>query len=126
MASAGEGRSPFGTRPISPRLGVRLRGGDRCPRRHPQSDLRVYARRMTTRVPATVLCKVPRTSQRAQYSASTKRALIDVAGKLFTEQGYAGMSLARSWPAPASPRAPSTTTSVGSRRSSSRCSKTSR
>lgn len=48
---------------------------------------------MTTRVTAKVLRKVPRTSRRAQYSASTKRALIDVAGELFTEQGYAGTSL---------------------------------
>ncbi len=31
--------------------------------------------------------------RRAQYSASTKRALVDVAQELFTEQGYAGTSL---------------------------------
>ena len=30
------------------------------------------------------------TSRRAQYSASTKRALLDVAQDLFTEHGYAG------------------------------------
>ncbi len=48
---------------------------------------------MTTRVPAKVLGKAPRTSRRQQYSASTKRALIDVAATLFTEQGYAGTSL---------------------------------
>jgi len=36
---------------------------------------------------------VPRTSRRQQYSASTRRALIDVAGALFTEQGYVGTSL---------------------------------
>jgi len=35
--------------------------------------------------------KVP--SRRAQYSASTKRALVDVAQELFTEQGYAATSL---------------------------------
>ena len=32
-------------------------------------------------------------SRRAQYSASTKRALIDVAEELFTENGYAATSL---------------------------------
>jgi AcrR family transcriptional regulator len=37
--------------------------------------------------------KVPGVSRRAQYSASTKRALADVATKLFTEQGYAATSL---------------------------------
>ena len=44
---------------------------------------------MTTKV----LRKVPGASRRQQYSASTKRALVDVATKLFTEQGYAGTSL---------------------------------
>jgi len=48
---------------------------------------------MTTRVPSKVLRSVPRTSRRQQYSASTKRALIDVAAALFTEDGYAGTSL---------------------------------
>ena len=48
---------------------------------------------MTTRVPAKVMRKVPRTSRRQQYSATTKRALIDVAAELFTEHGYAGTSL---------------------------------
>jgi len=33
------------------------------------------------------------TSRRSQYSASTRRALIDVAERLFTTQGYAGTSL---------------------------------
>jgi len=33
------------------------------------------------------------TSRRSQYSASTRRALIDVAQRLFTDQGYAGTSL---------------------------------
>jgi AcrR family transcriptional regulator len=37
--------------------------------------------------------KVAGVSRRAQYSASTKRALADVATKLFTEQGYAATSL---------------------------------
>lgn len=36
---------------------------------------------------------VPGTSRRAQYSASTKRALVDVAERLFTDAGYAGASL---------------------------------
>jgi AcrR family transcriptional regulator len=48
---------------------------------------------MTTRVPSNVLRKVPRTSRRQQYSASTKRALTDVAAELFTTRGYAGTSL---------------------------------
>ncbi|MGA9747625.1 MAG: TetR/AcrR family transcriptional regulator, partial [Nocardioides sp.] len=40
-----------------------------------------------------VLRKVHGTSRRAEYSASTKRALVDVAAELFTERGYAGTSL---------------------------------
>ena len=40
-----------------------------------------------------VLRKVHGTSRRQEYSASTKRALVDVATELFTEQGYAGTSL---------------------------------
>ncbi|HEX7716631.1 MAG TPA: TetR/AcrR family transcriptional regulator [Marmoricola sp.] len=37
--------------------------------------------------------KVPGVSRRQQYSASTKRALVDVAARLFSEQGYAATSL---------------------------------
>lgn len=48
---------------------------------------------MTTRVSAKVPRKAPRPSRRAQYSASTKRALVEVASELFTDQGYAGTSL---------------------------------
>ena len=40
-----------------------------------------------------VLGKVPHTSRRQEYSASTKRALVEVASDLFTERGYAGTSL---------------------------------
>src|SRR3954454_7137819 len=36
---------------------------------------------------------VPRASRREQYSASTKKALVDVAERLFTENGYANTSL---------------------------------
>jgi AcrR family transcriptional regulator len=36
---------------------------------------------------------VPGTSRRQQYSASTKRALVDVAEELFTTHGYASTSL---------------------------------
>src|ERR1700759_1393528 len=36
---------------------------------------------------------VPGASRRQQYSASTKRALVDVAEGLFTEHGYASTSL---------------------------------
>ena len=36
---------------------------------------------------------VPGASRRQQYSASTKRALVDVAEELFTEHGYATTSL---------------------------------
>ena len=48
-----------------------------------------YAQGMTTKV----LRKVSGASRRQQYSASTKRALVDVATDLFTDQGYAGTSL---------------------------------
>jgi AcrR family transcriptional regulator len=46
------------------------------------------ASRLAARVP-----HVPGTSRRAQYSASTRRALVDVAEQLFTEHGYAATSL---------------------------------
>jgi AcrR family transcriptional regulator len=36
---------------------------------------------------------LPGTSRRAQFSASTRRALVDVAEQLFTEHGYAATSL---------------------------------
>jgi AcrR family transcriptional regulator len=36
---------------------------------------------------------VPGTSRRAQYSATTRRALVDVAERLFAEHGYAASSL---------------------------------
>lgn len=39
------------------------------------------------------LPRVPGTSRRAQYSATTRRALEDVAERLFTEHGYAATSL---------------------------------
>jgi AcrR family transcriptional regulator len=44
--------------------------------------------RLMPKVPA-----VPGASRRQQYSASTKRALVDVAEGLFTEHGYANTSL---------------------------------
>jgi AcrR family transcriptional regulator len=41
----------------------------------------------------TAVTHIPGTSRRAQYSASTRSALVDVAEELFSEQGYAGTSL---------------------------------
>lgn len=40
-----------------------------------------------------IVPKVPGVSRRQQYSASTKRALVDVAEELFTDNGYAATSL---------------------------------
>ncbi|MGZ4468598.1 MAG: TetR/AcrR family transcriptional regulator [Nocardioidaceae bacterium] len=40
-----------------------------------------------------VLRKATRSTRRQEYSASTKRALVEVATELFTERGYAGTSL---------------------------------
>jgi len=40
-----------------------------------------------------VLRKAARSTRRQEYSASTKRALVEVATELFTERGYAGTSL---------------------------------
>jgi AcrR family transcriptional regulator len=45
------------------------------------------------RVAKTALRKVHGTSRRQEYSASTRRALVEVASELFTERGYAGTSL---------------------------------
>src|SRR5689334_2539725 len=44
--------------------------------------------RLVPRVPS-----VPGASRRQQYSASTKRALVEIAEELFTEHGYANTSL---------------------------------
>ena len=43
--------------------------------------------------PAATPAGNPGTSRRAQYSASTRRSLVDVAERLFTEHGYAATSL---------------------------------
>ncbi len=42
---------------------------------------------------AATVSHVPGTSRRAQYSATTRRALVDVAEQLFAEHGYAATSL---------------------------------
>jgi AcrR family transcriptional regulator len=42
---------------------------------------------------AATVSHVPGTSRRAQHSASTRRALVDVAEGLFAEYGYAATSL---------------------------------
>jgi AcrR family transcriptional regulator len=47
----------------------------------------------STGVAKSALRKVSGTSRRQEYSASTRRALVDVATELFTERGYAGTSL---------------------------------
>ncbi|WP_232680535.1 TetR/AcrR family transcriptional regulator [Nocardioides sp. R-C-SC26] len=47
--------------------------------------------KLVTKVPR--VPGVPSTGRRASYSASTKRALVDVAERLFTENGYASTSL---------------------------------
>jgi AcrR family transcriptional regulator len=47
--------------------------------------------KLVPRVPG--VPSVPGASRRQQYSASTKRALVDVAEELFTENGYAATSL---------------------------------
>jgi AcrR family transcriptional regulator len=51
---------------------------------------------MTKSTRARLVAKVPHvpgTGRRAQFSASTRRALVDVAEQLFTEHGYAATSL---------------------------------
>ncbi|CAM3262290.1 TetR/AcrR family transcriptional regulator [Nocardioides dubius] len=40
-----------------------------------------------------LLSEIPGASRRQQYSASTRRALVDAAARLFTEKGYAATSL---------------------------------
>lgn len=54
---------------------------------------RFYAVGMPKSTVSKLVPKVPGTSRRQQYSASTKRALVDVAEELFTEHGYAATSL---------------------------------
>ena len=49
---------------------------------------RSHAEKLLTSLP-----KVPGGSRRAQYSASTKRALVEVATEQFSEHGYGGTSL---------------------------------
>jgi AcrR family transcriptional regulator len=60
------------------------------------TDGRTYAQRMARQVnPQDLLRKAARTttSRRAQYSASTQRALVEVARERFSTNGYAGTSL---------------------------------
>ena len=49
---------------------------------------RSHAEKLLTSLP-----KVPGASRRQQFSASTKRALIEVATTQFSEHGYGGTSL---------------------------------
>ncbi|WP_205474418.1 TetR/AcrR family transcriptional regulator [Nocardioides sp. SYSU D00038] len=49
--------------------------------------------KLVPKVPKPKVPSVPGGSRRQQYSASTKRALVEVAQELFTEHGYAGTSL---------------------------------
>src|SRR6476661_7329687 len=49
---------------------------------------RSHAEKLLTSLP-----KVAGTSRRQQYSASTKRALVDVATEQFSDHGYGGTSL---------------------------------
>lgn len=56
--------------------------------RSPADKLRQPAERLRQTLP-----KVPGVSRRQQYSSTTKRALVDVAAELFTQQGYAATSL---------------------------------
>ncbi|MGN6129876.1 MAG: TetR/AcrR family transcriptional regulator, partial [Nocardioidaceae bacterium] len=48
---------------------------------------------MSAKVPKKVQRLVSHPTRRQEYSASTRRALVDVATELFTERGYAGASL---------------------------------
>ena len=86
---------------------------------------------MTAKVPKGVakgaLRKVHGTSRRQEYSASTRRALVDVADRaVHRAAATPAPASTRSSPAPGSPRARSTTTSAASRRCSSRSSRRSR
>ncbi len=55
---------------------------------------RGHAEKLLTSLPkAATKAAEKATNRRSQYSASTRRALIDVAQRLFTTQGYAGTSL---------------------------------
>ena len=48
---------------------------------------------MSPRGAEKLLSSLPKPARRGQFSASTKRALVEVAQELFTTQGYAGTSL---------------------------------